>query len=475
MTSTQTAAIILAAGMGTRMKSSLPKVLHEIAGRAMIGHVLDRLDELACDRKVVVLGTGADAVAEMVAPVPTAVQDPPLGTADAVLAARREMADFDGDVLILFGDSPLLTAATMERMIALRRAADDPAVVVLGFRPDDAAAYGRLVQGDDGSPEAIVEYRDATPEQRAIPLCNAGIMAADGKRLFALLDAVGNDNAKGEYYLTDIVAIARGQGHACAVAEVDDQREVMGVNARGELAIAEAVMQQRLRARAMADGATLRDPDTVYFSFDTKLGRDVTVGPQVVFGPGVVVGDKVDIRAFCHIEGADIATGAIVGPFARLRPGARIGVDVHIGNFVEIKQALIETGAKVNHLSYVGDARVGARANVGAGTITCNYDGFFKAHTDIGADAFIGSNTALVAPVTVGDGAITGAGSVITADVPADALGLERNEQIQKEGWAVRFRSRRKAEKEAAEAPRPTSAQRDGAARKTATGRNKES
>ncbi len=475
MTSTQTAAIILAAGMGTRMKSSLPKVLHEVAGRAMIGHLLDQLDEIDCDRKVVVLGADADAVARMVAPVPTVVQDPPLGTADAVLAARREMANFDGDVLILFGDTPLLTAATMQRIAARRRAADDPAVVVLGFRPDDAATYGRLVQGDDGSLEAIVEYREATPEQCAIPLCNAGIMAADGKRLFALLDAVDDDNAKGEYYLTDIIAIARERGYACAVAEVDDQREVMGVNAREELAIAETVMQERLRTRAMADGATLRDPETVYFSYDTKLGRDVVVGQQVVFGPGVTVGDGVEIRAFCHIEGADIATGAIVGPFSRLRPGARIGVDVHIGNFVEIKQALIETGAKVNHLSYVGDARVGPRANVGAGTITCNYDGFFKAHTDIGAGAFIGSNTALVAPVAVGDGAITGAGSVITTDVPADSLGLERAEQTQKEGWAARFRSRRKAEKEAAEAPRPSSTQRDGTARKTAAGRNKES
>ncbi len=459
MTSTRTAAIILAAGMGTRMKSSRPKVLHEIAGRPMIGQLLDRLDELAFDRKVVVLGAGAEAVAEAVAPVPCAIQDPPLGTAHAVLAAREAMADFDGadfdgDVVILFGDTPLLTAATIETMLARRRGGDDPALVVLGFRPDDASGYGRLILDGAGSLESIVEDRDATPEQRAIALCNAGIMAVDGKQLFALLDAVGNDNAKGEYYLTDIVAIARGRGDACAVAEVDDAREVMGVNGRAELAVAEAVMQGRLRARAMAGGATLRDPDTVYFSFDTRLGRDVTVGPQVVFGPGVVVGDGVDIRAFCHIEGADIDSGAIVGPFARLRPGARIGAGVHIGNFVEIKQALIEPGAKVNHLSYVGDARVGARANIGAGTVTCNYDGFFKSHTDIGADAFIGSNTALVAPVAVGDGAIIGAGSVITADVAGDALGLERNAQTEKEGWAARFRSRRKAEKEAAQAPR---------------------
>ncbi len=471
MTSTRTAAIILAAGMGTRMKSSLPKVLHPVAGRAMIGHLLDRLDELAFDRKIVVLGAGADVVAAAVDPVPTVVQDPPRGTADAVLAAREAMAGFDGDVLVLFGDTPLLTAATMERMIARRRAGDDPFVVVLGFRPDDPAGYGRLVLDGDGTLQAIVEDREASDEERAITLCNAGIMAFDGRRLFAVLDQVGNANAKGEYYLTDVVAIARGLGFVRAVAEVEDEREVMGVNARGELAVAEAVMQQRLRARAMANGATLTDPDSVTFCHDTRLGRDVTIGPQVVFGPGVTVGDDVEVRAFCHIEGADIASGAIVGPFARLRPGARIGAGAHIGNFVEIKQALIETGAKINHLSYVGDARVGARANVGAGTITCNYDGFFKAHTDIGADAFIGSNTALVAPVTVGDGAIVGAGSVITKDVPPDALAFERNEQTQKEGWAARFRSRGKAEKEAAQAPRPNTAARNPDAAR----RNKES
>jgi len=441
MTSTRTAAIILAAGMGTRMKSSLPKVLHPVAGRPMIGHLLDRLDELAVDRKIVVLGAGAeaDAVARAVDPVATVVQDPPRGTADAVLAARDAMAGFDGDVLVLFGDTPLLSAATMERMIARRRAGDDPFVVVLGFRPDRPAGYGRLVLDGDGTLEAIVEDREATDEERAITLCNAGIMAFDARRLFAVLDAVGNANAKGEYYLTDVVAIARGLGFGCAVAEVEDEREVMGVNARADLAVAEAVMQERLRARAMANGATLTDPDSVTFCHDTRLGRDVTIGPQVVFGPGVTVADDVEVRAFCHIEGADIASGAVVGPFARLRPGARIGAGAHIGNFVEIKQALIETGAKINHLSYVGDARVGARANIGAGTITCNYDGFVKAHTDIGADAFIGSNTALVAPVAIGDGAIVGAGSVITRDVPGDALALTRAPQETREGWAKRI------------------------------------
>jgi bifunctional UDP-N-acetylglucosamine pyrophosphorylase / glucosamine-1-phosphate N-acetyltransferase len=447
MTAKKSAAIVLAAGLGTRMKSTLPKVLHPVAGRAMVLHLLDRLDELEFDRKVVVTGRDVEAVMDAVAPVPTAIQDPPLGTAHAVLAAREEIADFHGDVLILFGDTPLLTRQTMEMMLDARRGPGDPAVVVLGFRPDDAAQYGRLVVGDNGALDAIVEYRDATPEQRDIPICNAGIMAVDGKHLFDLLDAVGNDNAKEEYYLTDIVAIARGKGLSCAVTEVKDEREVMGVNARAELAIAESIMQERLRDAAMAAGATLTDPGTVYFSFDTILGRDVTVGPNVVFGPGVSVGDNVEIRAFCHFEGAEIAGGAVIGPFARLRPGARIGVDAHIGNFVEIKEAVIETGAKVNHLSYVGDARVGVGANVGAGTITCNYDGFFKSHTDIGAGAFIGSNTALVAPVKVGDGAITGAGSVITTDIPANALAVERNEQMHRDGWAAEYRARKSAEK----------------------------
>ena len=462
MTARKSAAIVLAAGLGTRMKSGLPKVLHPVAGRAMVLHLLARLAEISVDRTIVVTGRNSTAVADAVVPIPTCIQDPPMGTAHAVLAARDEIAGFDGDVLILFGDTPLLTAATMKMMLDARRAEDNPAVVVLGFRPDDSGGYGRLVTGADGTLEAIVEHRDATPEQREIPVCNAGIMAVDGKHLLSLLDAVGNDNAKDEYYLTDIVAIARGRRLSCAVAEIDDPLEVMGVNSRAELAIAEAAMQRRLRALAMADGATLTDPDTVYFSHDTRLGKDVTVGPNVVFLPGVTVGDNVEIRAFSHLEGAEIADGAIVGPFARLRPGARIGADAHIGNFVEIKAALVETGAKINHLSYVGDARVGAGANVGAGTITCNYDGFFKSHTDIGAGAFIGSNTALVAPVTVGDRAIVGAGSVITSDIPADALAVERNEQTQKDGWAASFRSRRKAEKDAGKPARDGGQKKEG-------------
>ncbi|MDE0172917.1 MAG: bifunctional UDP-N-acetylglucosamine diphosphorylase/glucosamine-1-phosphate N-acetyltransferase GlmU [Defluviicoccus sp.] len=444
MSDSNSAAIVLAAGKGTRMKSNLPKVLHRIGNRAMVDHVLDRLAEVGIDRVAVVVGSGAERVADAVSPVRTAVQDPPLGTAHAVLAARDFLDGFDGDVLILFGDTPLLTADTIRHMLEILRSPADPAVAVLGFRPADTAEYGRLIVDGEGRLRAIVEHRDADEETRRIGFCNAGITAVDGRHLLSLLGAVGNDNAKGEFSLTDIVEIARSRGLECAVTEVADPDEVMGVNSRAELAVAEAVFQRRLRSRAMAGGATLIDPDTVYFSHDTVLGRDVTIGPQVVFGPGVTVGDGVTIRAFCDIEGARISAGAVVGPFARLRPGARIGEEVSIGNFVEIKASSVEAGARVNHLSYVGDSRVGARANIGAGTITCNYDGFSKAETDIGEGAFIGSNTALVAPVTIGAGAMVGAGSVIAKDVPADSLAVERSTQKVKAGWAEAFRVRRR-------------------------------
>ncbi len=447
MSNRKTAALLLAAGLGTRMKSAKPKVLHEVAGKPMIGHLLDALAGFGADRTVVVVSPGMAAVADYVAPATTVIQDPPLGTGHAVMAARDALAGFDGDVLVLFGDTPLLTQATMQAMIEVRRGDDDPAVVVLGFYPDDPAEYGRLVTGDDGGLEAIVEYRDADEVQRAIGLCNAGIMAIDGARLFALLDALGNDNAKGEYYLTDIVAIAGDRGWVCSVVETRDPDEVMGVNSRAGLAEAEVAMQDRLRAHWMAEGVTLTDPATVWFSADTKLGRDVTIGQNVVFGAGVTVGDNVTIRPFCHIDGAVIDDNAIVGPYARLRPGADIGKDVHIGNFVEIKEARLDDGAKANHLSYIGDSFVGAGANIGAGTITCNYDGFLKSRTVIGAGAFIGSNTALVAPVTVGAGAITGAGSVITTDVEPDALAVTRSPQKSLSGWALNYRLRRQAEK----------------------------
>ena len=434
------------------MKSDLPKVLHRVANRPMISHLLDALSVISSERTVVVVAPGMTQLVDAVAPADTAVQTEALGTGHAVLAARDQMQDFTGDVLVLFGDTPLLTAQTMQDMLTARRAAENPAVVVLGFRPDDPAEYGRLVTAADGGLEAIVEFKDASDAQREIGLCNAGIMAIDGNHLFALLDAVGNDNANGEYYLTDIVELARDRGLRCAVVEAADPVEVMGVNSRAQLAEAEAAMQARLRDRAMAGGVTMTDPETVWLSADTKIGRDVIIGPNVFFGTGVTIADNVEIKAFCHIDGAEVASGVSIGPFARLRPGAKLERNVHVGNFVEIKQALVEEGAKVNHLSYVGDARIGPRANVGAGTITCNYDGFFKELTDIGADAFIGSNTALVAPVKVGDGATVGAGSVITSDVEADALAVARGRQKSIAGWASTFRKRRKAEKDAAKA-----------------------
>jgi len=449
--SRNTAAIVLAAGLGTRMKSDLPKVLHPLAGRPMIQNLLAGLAEIGVDDVVVVVGKGAEAVEAAVRPHPCALQADQLGTGHAVLQARDALAGADGtyggDVLILFGADPLITPETFAAMLARRRADDPPAVVVLGFRPEDPALYGRLKTDAAGGLEAIVEARDASPEELEIPLCNSGVMCVAGEHLFPLLAQVTNANKKKEYYLTDIVGLARAAGLSCAVIE-GAAEELIGVDDRADLARAEAVMQGRLRARAMAEGATLLDPASVYFSFDTKLGKDVTVGQNVVFGPGVSVGDNVEIRPFCHIEGAEISAGAIVGPFARLRPGAKLGPDVHIGNFVEVKNATLEAGAKANHLSYIGDAHVGEKANIGAGTITCNYDGYFKHMTEIGAGAFIGSNTALVAPVKVGAGAITGAGSAISKDVPADALSVTRAPQRDAKGWAAKFRAAKQAEKD---------------------------
>ncbi|MSO76021.1 MAG: bifunctional UDP-N-acetylglucosamine diphosphorylase/glucosamine-1-phosphate N-acetyltransferase GlmU [Alphaproteobacteria bacterium] len=437
-------AIILAAGQGTRMRSDRPKVLHPLAGRPMVRHLLATVNALAPDRVAVVVGPGMEDVARAAAPAPTFLQLERLGTAHAVLAARALFENFDGDVLILFGDTPLITVPTIEAMLAARAAKPSPAVVVLGMRAPLPNEYARLVLDASGGLKAIVEYRDADTATRALPLSNSGVMAVAGRRLFAWLDRIGRDNAKGEYYLTDIVRLARAEGQTCAVIE-GEMAELLGINSRAELAAAEAVVQQGLRLRAMAAGATLIAPETVFFSHDTRLGRDVTVGPFTHFGPGVSVGDRVEIKGFCHFEQARIAADAIVGPYARLRPGAAIGTGAHIGNFVEIKNADVEAGAKINHLSYVGDARVGANANIGAGTITCNYDGFDKHHTDIGAGAFIGSNTALVAPVAVGDGAYIGAGSTITQDVPADALGIERAQERQVAGWGPKFKARKEA------------------------------
>lgn len=437
-----TAAIILAAGMGTRMKSAMPKVLHPIAGRSMLGHVLAVTGALAAARRVVVVGPDMavveTAARQAAADVQIALQAQQRGTGDAVKAARTEMAGFVGDVLILYADTPLIRPQTLQAMLLARR--DGASVVVLGFYPADPGQYGRLVERPGGGLDAIVEFKDATAQQRDIGLCNSGVMAVDGALLFDLLAEVRNENVNREYYLTDIVAIARARGLACAVVEADAD-EVLGVNSRVELAQAETILQQRLRRQAMLNGATLQDPQSVYFSYDTVLGRDVVVGQNVVFGPGVTIADGAHIRPFSHLEGASVASGAEIGPYGRLRPGAEIGEGAKIGNFVEIKAAHIEDGAKVSHLSYIGDARVGAGANVGAGTITCNYDGFEKHFTDIGAGAFIGSNTCLVAPVKVGDGAYTGSGSVITKDVAPDALALVRPPQIEKPGWAARFRA----------------------------------
>lgn len=449
MAAGELAVIVLGAGRGTRMKSRLPKVLHPLAGRPLIGHVLAAVDSLAPAETVVVIGKEMGDVAAAVAPRRTAVQDPPLGTAHAARAALSELSGGAAAVFVVFGDTPLLSPETLRRMVEARDARPAPAVVVLGFEPADPGAYGRLVLAADGSLERIVEFRDATAAERAITLCNSGVMLIDGARIADLLARVGNANAKGEYYLTDIVALARADGQGCAVVAADDPDEVLGINSRAELAGAEAILQRRLRARAMEEGATLTAPETVFFSHDTRLGRDVTVGPHVVFGPGVTVGDGVEIRGFCHFQEAEIAAGAVVGPYARLRPGARIGEGAQIGNFVEVKNAVFEPGAKASHLSYIGDARVGANANIGAGTITCNYDGFMKAHTDIGAGAFIGSNTSLVAPVRIGDGALVAAGSAIGADVPDDALAITRAEQKNLTGAAARFRDRKRLEKAA--------------------------
>jgi bifunctional UDP-N-acetylglucosamine pyrophosphorylase / glucosamine-1-phosphate N-acetyltransferase len=436
------AAIVLAAGKGTRMRSELPKVLHRAACRPLLGHVLDSLASLAPKQVVVVIGPDMEAVAALARPHPTAVQAERLGTAHAVGAARAALEGFSGTLLILAGDVPLVSPETLGRLLAARRATPEPGLVALAFRSTDPA-YGRLVQESDGSLARIVEYKDATAAERAIELCNAGIYAVDARLLFGWLDRIRPDNAQREYYLTDIVGLARADGVRVALVEAD-ATEVMGVNSRADLAAVEAQLQRRLRGAALAGGATLIDPETVYFAVDTVLGRDVLIEPNVVFGPGVVIGDGVTIKAFSHIEGAAIDTGAIIGPFARLRPGATIGPAAHIGNFVEIKNAVIEAGAKANHLSYVGDARVGARANIGAGTITCNYDGFGKYRTEIGADAFIGSNTALVAPVKVGVRAGIGAGSTITEDVPDDALAVARGAQTVRPDGERRRRAKRR-------------------------------
>jgi len=439
----KSAAIILAAGLGTRMKSSKPKVMHPLAGRPMVNHVIANLEKAGVSETVCVIGPDMADLEKAVAPHKTAVQTDRLGTGHAALAAKDAMSGDEDNVLIAFGDTPLITEKTFAALLEARKNAD---VVVLGFRPDDPGAYGRLEVNGNGQLDAIVEFKDASPEQRAIPLCNSGVMCVHGQKLFALLERITNDNAAGEYYLTDIVKLARADGLDCSVVE-GHENELLGVNSRVELARAEALYQDILRHNAMINGATLLDPASTHFSFDTVLGRDVVVEPHVFFGPRVRIGDNVTIKAFSHLEDTQVGNGTVMGPYARLRPGTELAENVKIGNFVEVKKSKIEKGAKVNHLSYIGDARVGAGANIGAGTITCNYDGYFKYHTDIGAGAFIGSNTALVAPVSVGENANVGAGSTISKDIEPGDLGLTRAPQKNLVGWARKMRARKAAEK----------------------------
>jgi bifunctional UDP-N-acetylglucosamine pyrophosphorylase / glucosamine-1-phosphate N-acetyltransferase len=442
------AAVVLAAGMGTRMKSATPKVLHTVAGEPILGHILRALKTLGAAKLAVVVGAKQSDIANyaQVLGAATAVQDPPLGTGDAARSALPALEGFAGDVLVLYGDNPLLTQATLEKLLAARAGGAD--LALMGFKPVDATPYGKLLLLANGDLDRIVENRDATAEQKKIGFVNAGGFLLDAKLLRELLGELKNDNAQREFYLTDIVAGARRRNLRCLAVEVPAE-DVLGINSRVELALVESIMQRRLRERAMLNGATMTDPETVWLSCDTEIGRDVVIGPNVVFGPKVKVADNVTIKPFCHFEDCTIAEGAIVGPYARLRPGAVIGRDVHIGNFVEVKKAVIEEGAKANHLAYIGDARVGAGANIGAGTITCNYDGFDKHFTDIGAGVFIGSNSALVAPVKIKDGAYVGAGSVITKDVGGDALAVERSEQREIAGWAAKFRTKKRAEKAA--------------------------
>jgi len=448
MTQTELAVVILAAGKGTRMKSARPKVLHEIAGRPMLGYIIAASKAAGASRIVVVTSEDAEEVRAYAAAegAGSAVQEPQLGTGHAVACARDVLGRFAGTLVAIYGDTPLLTAGTIRA--SAEAALRGKRIAIVAFRANDPTPYGRLIVKSNGLLDRIIEAKDATPEQRKIDLCNAGILSGEAGDVFRFAAALENDNVQKEYYLSDIPVLANGEGIGCAVVTTDEA-EVMGVNSRAELAAAEAAMQVRLRTAAMEAGAGLIDPSTVHLSYDTILEPDVAVAPFVVFGRGVTVKRGAEIRSFCHLEGAVVGEGARVGPFARLRPGAMLEEDVHIGNFVEVKKTRLEKGAKANHLAYLGDARVGAGANIGAGTITCNYDGFDKHFTDIGAGAFIGSNTALVAPVKVGDGAYVGAGSAVAKDVSRDALAVVRAEQREIAGWADKFRTRKKAEKAA--------------------------
>ncbi len=445
---TARAAVILAAGQGTRMKSAKPKVLHKVGGRTLLDWVIDTVEATGCQRIVVVVGAGPSAVRDLVVgrlgEGALAVQDPPQGTGHAVMAAREALADFRGDVLVTNGDCPLLTSTDLEPLFALRAGGAD--LALLGFEPADALLYGRMVTGPDGVVSRIVEPKEATPAELAIATCYAGMLCAQKDQLFGWLDRTSNQNAKGEYYLTEIVALA-ALDEALTKAAIAPESAVMGCDTPMQLSQAERIFQDRRRAQALADGVAMPAPETVHFSYDTEIAAGVTVEQFVVFAPGVTVETGAVIRAFSHLEGAVVRAGALIGPYARLRPGADIGEEAHIGNFVEVKKVAVGKGAKANHLSYLGDGSIGAGANIGAGTIFCNYDGFDKHDTHVGAGAFIGSNNSLVAPVTIGPGAYTGSGSVITRPVAADALALERGQQVEKPGWAARFRAAKLAKK----------------------------
>ncbi|WP_323800507.1 bifunctional UDP-N-acetylglucosamine diphosphorylase/glucosamine-1-phosphate N-acetyltransferase GlmU [Parasphingorhabdus sp.] len=447
MTDRPLAAIILAAGQGTRMKSEMHKVLHPIAGKPMLHHLLDTVDSIGVERTVIVVGARREQIEASVAGrnVAIAVQEDQLGTGHAVAQAHDALKGFAGDVLILYGDVPMVSADTIRDMIFRLNNGSDPRAVVLGFRPDEAGAYGRIIADDQGEIEKMVEYKEASNAERGVDLCNSGLMAARSTDLFILLDQISNDNAAGEYYLPDIVMLP---GQKSAVIEVADAAEVAGVNSRAELAVVEGEWQQRRRAQAMADGVSLIAPESVWFSSDTKIAADVVIEPNVIFGPGVSIASGTIIYGHSHIEGAQIGANAKVGPFARLRPGSVLEEGSKVGNFVEMKKTTLGKGAKANHLTYLGDTEVGEGANIGAGTITCNYDGYFKYKTVIGKGAFIGSNSALVAPVTIGDGAIVGAGATLTKDVAAGDLALVRPDQTVKVGWADRF-NRASAKKKA--------------------------
>ena len=439
------AAIILAAGQGTRMKSPLPKVLHPVGQRAMLDHAIDAAEGLGCERIVVVVGDHSPQVRAHVekrlGAQAVAVQDPPLGTGHAVRAAEQALAGFDGDVVVTYGDVPLLKAADIAPVFG------GEGVTVIGFEARDPGAYGRLVIEGDAL-VAITEAKEASPQVLALTACNSGVMAAPAAVLFQLLAQVTNDNAKGEYYLTDVVELARKAGHPTRAVFADEDA-VMGVNAQAELAQAEALFQKVQRETFLAAGVTMSAPDTVHFAWDTQVGGGTVIEPFVVFGPGAVIEGGARIRSFSHVEGARVASGAEVGPYARLRPGADLAEGVKVGNFVEVKNVTMEKGAKANHLAYLGDGAVGAGANIGAGTIFCNYDGFNKARTEVGAGAFVGSNSSLVAPVVIGAGALVASGSVVTEDAPADALVFGRARQTNKPGAAVAFREQAKARKDA--------------------------